>query len=63
VAGFQARVSTDLENHFRGRTGADLARKRDDLIAEARVYFARDPKTLQAVEKYLRDQAAARGGR
>ncbi len=63
VTGFQTRVNTDLENHFRGRAGADLTRKRDDLIAEARVYFAKDPKTLEAVEKYLREQATARGAR
>jgi hypothetical protein len=63
VAGFRARVNTDLESRFRGRTGAELTRRRDDLIAEARVYFAKDPKTLEAVEKYLREQASARGAR
>lgn len=63
VGPFQARVNTDLENQFRGRTGAALTQRRDDLIAEARTYFARDPKTLEAVEKYLRDHVAARGAR
>jgi hypothetical protein len=63
VAAFQPRVTADLNAHFQGRSPADMGRKRDELIAEARRRFARDPKTLEAVEKYLREQAAARGVR
>jgi hypothetical protein len=57
---YQKTVSQHLDGYFAGKPAADVARQRDQLIAEARTHFAKDPRTRDAVVKLLTDEAGRR---
>jgi hypothetical protein len=54
----QKQVSDDLAKRFAGKSYPDARKAQQQLLDEARVKFANDPKTLAAVERYLRAQTS-----
>jgi hypothetical protein len=61
TAPFRAKLATDFDTYFKGVPAAAARKKRDALITEAKVRYAKDPDTLKKLEAYLRDEARARG--
>jgi len=57
---YRKTVSQHFDGYFAGKPAADVARQRDQLIAEARAHFAKDPRTRDAVIKLLTDEAGRR---
>ena len=53
------RVSGDLNQNFRGKSPADVEKKKRELLDEAKRRFANQPKTLEKVQQYI--EAHSRG--
>lgn len=51
------KVDKDLNQMFVGKKGADAAKKKQELLAEAKKRFANDPKTLSKVQQYIETHA------
>lgn len=49
----QQRVDKELGGMFAGKKGADIQKKKDELLLEAQKRFAKDPKTLAKVKAYI----------
>jgi hypothetical protein len=58
---FRQKISGDFDTYFKGVTPAAGRKKREELIAEAKIRYAKDPDTLKALVNYLREEASARG--
>ena len=54
----QKLVSDDLTKRFAGKSYPDARKAQQQLLDEAQVKFANDPKTLAAVERYLQAQTS-----
>jgi hypothetical protein len=57
---YQRTFSQKMDGYLAGKSTADLDRRRDQLIAEARAHFAGDPRTRDAVIKLLTAEAGRR---
>jgi hypothetical protein len=55
----QKKVADDLSKRFAGKSFPDARKTQEQLLDEARVKFASDPKTLAAVERYLHAQTSS----
>ncbi len=55
----QQKVEHDLSQMFAGKSKADVEKKKQELLDEAKKRFARDPKTLEKVQKYIEAHAAS----
>ena len=53
----QQKVDKDLNQMFVGKKGADVAKKKQELMAEAKKRFGNDPKTLAKVQQYIETHA------
>jgi hypothetical protein len=51
------RVDRDLGQMFAGKQKVDIDKKKQELLEEARKRFARDPKTLEKVQRYIEAHA------
>jgi len=47
------RVNGDLNQNFRGKSPADVEKKKRELLDEAKRRFANQPKTLEKVQQYI----------
>ena len=56
-----ARIAGELDVYFKGKSPAEARRQHDELVREARLHFAGEPSKLKAVERFLSDEARARG--
>jgi hypothetical protein len=56
-AGSQQRVDHDLSQMFVGKSKADVEKQKQDLLDQAKRRFAKDPKTLEKVQKYIMTHA------
>lgn len=63
VSSYARLVSSEMDRYFTGRPPAEAQRTLQQLIQESRQAYARDPRTQAALERYLRDEAGARGVR
>jgi len=54
----QTLVADDLTKRFAGKSYPDARKAQQQLLDEAQVKFANDPKTLAAVERYLQAQTS-----
>ncbi len=61
VSAFRAQMVSQFDRYFKGGSAAAAKQNRDELLAEARARFAKDPQTLHAVEKLLVSEASSRG--
>jgi len=61
TSAYRLKIASDLDRYFKGVPVAAARQKRAQLLAEAKVRYAKDPATLKALETYLRDEAHARG--
>lgn len=57
---YSTRVDAELQGRLKGRSPADAARIRDELLAEARRRFASDPQRLSRVEALIQRTSAGR---
>jgi hypothetical protein len=53
AASTQQKVDKDLAGMFAGKKGADIQKKKEELLLEAQKRFAKDPKTLSKVKAYI----------
>lgn len=60
VPTYQANFARQLDTYFAGKTPADAAKVREQLIARARAHFANDPKTRDAVIQLLTGESNKR---
>lgn len=63
VPSYAPVVSGEMDRLFTGKPPADGQKALQQMIQEARQRYAADPRTVAAVERYLRDEAGARGVR
>jgi hypothetical protein len=49
----QQKVDKDLAGMFAGKKGADIQKKKEELLLEAQKHFGKDPKTLAKVKAYI----------
>jgi hypothetical protein len=61
LAGYQNTLKQQLDGNFNGKSAAAIANQRDQLIAQARTTFAKDPSTANGVVALLNSEAAKRG--
>ena len=54
------RVHRELDAMFSGKSKPQVQKLRMQLLEQARTLFASDPKTLDAVQRYLNEQSAER---
>jgi hypothetical protein len=57
---YQSNFARQLDSYFAGKSSADAAKVRDQLIAQARARFASDPKTRDAVIQLLTGESNKR---
>jgi hypothetical protein len=57
---YRRTFTQKLDSYFAGKSAVEIARQRDQLIAEAHVHFSRDPRTRDAVIKLLTDETGRR---
>jgi hypothetical protein len=55
----QQKVDHDLSQMFAGKSKVDVEKKKQELLEEAKKRFAKDPKTLEKVQKYIEAHAAS----
>ena len=55
----EKKVAGDLSKMFSGKSSADAKKAQQQLLDQARARFAKDPKTLAAVEKYLQQKTTS----
>ena len=55
----QQKVDKDLAAKFAGKGKGDIDKAKAELIEEAKKRFAKDPKTLEKVQKYIEAHAKA----
>jgi hypothetical protein len=60
IATYRTNFSAKLDSYLTGKTPAEVAAQRDSLIAQARVHFANDPKTRDAVINLLTSETNKR---
>jgi hypothetical protein len=61
VQTYRTNVSRQFDGYFAGKSPAGIATQRDQLIAEARTRFAKDPKTENGVIDLITSEAQKRG--
>lgn len=49
----QQKVDKDLAGMYAGKKGADIQKKKEELLGEAQKRFGKDPKTLAKVKAYI----------
>ena len=54
---YQKSFSQQMDSYFAGKSPAEMSKQRDQLIAEARTRFAKDPRTGDAVIRLLNEEA------
>jgi hypothetical protein len=58
---YRGNVSRQLDGYFAGKSPAGVADQRDQLVAQARTRFAKDPKTENGVISLITSEAAKHG--
>jgi hypothetical protein len=61
LAGYQSNLTQQLNGYFNGKSTAAIASQRDQLIAQARTQYAKDPTTENGIIALLNSEAAKRG--
>lgn len=61
LSGYQNRVRADLDRLLVGKPAAEAQQNTTQLLTDARKRYGADPATLSKIERFLADQAAARG--
>jgi hypothetical protein len=61
-AGAAQKVDHDFAQKFAGKTGADVEKTKQDLLAQAAKRFANEPKTLEKVRQYIETHTPGSSG-
>jgi hypothetical protein len=61
LAGYQSNLTQQLNGSLNGRSVAAISNQRDQLIAQARTQYAKDPTTENGIIALLNSEAAKRG--
>lgn len=61
LAGYQSNLTQQLNGYLNGKSVAAIANQRDQLIAQARTQYAKDPTTANGIIALLNSEAAKRG--
>jgi hypothetical protein len=61
LAGYQNNLTQQLNGYLNGKSVAAIANQRDQLIAQARTQYAKDPTTANGIIALLNSEAAKRG--
>lgn len=61
LVSYKTNFSSQLNTYFNNKSPAAIAAQRDQLIAQARIQFAKDPTTENGVIALLNSEAAKRG--
>ncbi|MGH6684841.1 MAG: hypothetical protein ACRECA_13150, partial [Pseudolabrys sp.] len=61
LAMYRTNTTHQLDSYFAGKTPAALASERDQLVAQARTRFAKDPKTQNGVIGLINEEAQKQG--
>jgi hypothetical protein len=62
LAAYKSKLAQQLDSQFNGKSSAAILSQRDQLVAQARTQFARDPNTANAVVGLLNSEASRRAG-
>ena len=60
LAGYQNNLTQQLNGYLNGKSVAAIANQRDQLIAQARTQYAKDPTTANGIIALLNSEAAKR---